>query len=537
MPVLTGIDLLAIQEYVFGSNRLRDVLAASAVIDAVTNREQVLQLPEAKVILAGGGNALLEFDSLEEARRWTANFTRRLHDELAPDLEAAIVHREFPTGRLAETWLKLQADLARRKLERVPSVPLMGLSVTAACILTGRPATAVDDGGQPISRRVEAFRRMLQEFRKRWHEFLPRALPHAPGWQAEFPVDLDELGRTREETSLIGVVHVDGNGVGRLIRRWLRRNSEASDEKVRREAREWSSDLRKLGEQVLHSLVRRIAARIELKEKDGRQIPALTGQPEDLGFALHRAASGTTVYLPICPIVLGGDDLTFVCDGRIALDLTAAALETFERQPVRHLGADGAGISASAGVAIVRSHAPFYRAYAAAKALCQSAKRARNEHAGAGSAGPGGWMDWIVGLTRPLENVEEARGSYRTDGLKLTMRPYPVTGGARRETWQWLDEQVLGPGPQGSDKGFRGDPRWRASRNRVKQLENLLRLGPEEVERQILMWQASTPGLALPAGLPNGGFPGSATPLLDAIELVDLHLRLEEPAQKEEAVS
>jgi hypothetical protein len=31
----------------------------------------------------------------------------------------------------------------------------------------------------------------------------------------------------------------------------------------------------------------------------------------------------------------------------------------------------------------------------------------------------------------------------------------------------------------------------------------------------------------MPAGLPGDGFLGSETPLLDAIELMDLHLRLE----------
>jgi len=35
MPVLTGIDLLGIQDYIFASNRLRDVLAASWMVEYV----------------------------------------------------------------------------------------------------------------------------------------------------------------------------------------------------------------------------------------------------------------------------------------------------------------------------------------------------------------------------------------------------------------------------------------------------------------------------------------------------------------------
>ncbi len=38
MPVVTGIDVLGIQRYVFASNRLRDVLAASWMVDHVVKR-------------------------------------------------------------------------------------------------------------------------------------------------------------------------------------------------------------------------------------------------------------------------------------------------------------------------------------------------------------------------------------------------------------------------------------------------------------------------------------------------------------------
>jgi hypothetical protein len=57
-------------------------------------------------------------------------------------------------------------------------------------------------------------------------------------------------------------------------------------------------------------------------------------------------------------------------------------------------------------------------------------------------------------------------------------------------------------------------------------------------------WQAIEPMVRLPARLQDNGYVGSQTPLLDAIELMDLHLRLEpdqgtpfEPAaeRKEEA--
>lgn len=39
MAVVTGIDVLGIQRYVFASNRLRDVLAASWMVDHGVERD------------------------------------------------------------------------------------------------------------------------------------------------------------------------------------------------------------------------------------------------------------------------------------------------------------------------------------------------------------------------------------------------------------------------------------------------------------------------------------------------------------------
>ncbi|MGB9605767.1 MAG: hypothetical protein ACPL88_07820, partial [Bryobacteraceae bacterium] len=214
-----------------------------------------------------------------------------------------------------------------------------------------------------------------------------------------------------------------------------------------------------------------------------------------------------------------------VADGRIALDLAAAALGEFEKQPVPHLGPDGghATVTACAGVAIVRSHAPFSRAYQAAKMLCHAAKQARRK-----ANAEGAWLDWHLGLPRPAQGMAELRAAYRANRRDLTMRPYPVTRPARPQSWEWLDLEVLGPGPQDNrDQGLRGDPAWRFSRNRVKQLEALAREGPDGVERQMEVWKATQTDLRLPGGLGTGGFVDVSTPLIDAVEIMDLHLRLE----------
>lgn len=143
MSLLTAIDVLGVQRFIFLSNRLRDVVTGSYLVHWSTSSEGALKkLVNTKhVLLAGGGNAIVEFDSIDKARTFTARYTRLLHDE-APGLEVAVVHKEFESGSLDRALQEIQTELARAKTERSPSVPLSGLSVTASCRQTGLPTTS-----------------------------------------------------------------------------------------------------------------------------------------------------------------------------------------------------------------------------------------------------------------------------------------------------------------------------------------------------------------------------------------------------------
>lgn len=547
MPVVTGIDILGIQEYVFASNRLRDVVAASWVVDHALKRQadSLLQwgVKDENVLLAASGNAIVEFGDINDARKWTHCYTRWLHAE-APGLEVVVAHRQYDKGSLAWGLKALAVDLARAKLERKPNAPQLGLSVTAACSVTGLPATSLDPHDHlPLSLRIESLRRddVQTRAKERWDSYRPERLEHASEWRAEFPSELDLMGRSPGETSLIGIVHIDGNEVGKRINGWLDRcfSERIDDDRVRNEYREWSVAIDKLGETVLRGVVGRVASCI-IEEEDGhgKKQCVVRGTPHELGFRLQdwrddktQKGAKNTVFLPLRPILFGGDDLTFVCDGRIALDLAAAALRAFEGYCIPHLGKDGGEttLSACAGVALVRAHAPFHIGYALAENLCRSAKRCRQSTYESRGIETGCWLDWHVGSKRPTETIDALR-KREYQGGNLTMRPYPlVEVDRRKQSWTWLDTELLGPGnrPDTAERGLRGATCWSGSRSRVKQLATLVRGGPDAVRRQIAAWNAIEAGVQLPGELPPGGFIDRETPLLDAIELLDLHLRLE----------
>lgn len=129
-----------------------------------------------------------------------------------------------------------------------------------------------------------------------------------------------------------------------------------------------------LGRAVTKAVAERTAACIQREENHY----VLCGTPLNLGFRLHdrrgdksRKTVTNRAFLPLRPVLLGGDDITCLCDGRIALDLAETALKEFARHPVPHLGPDGeeTSLTACAGVALVKAHAPVHRSYELAEDL------------------------------------------------------------------------------------------------------------------------------------------------------------------------
>lgn len=510
MPVLTGIDVVGVQRYVFASNRLRDAVAASWLVHWATAVDGALQESGGDVLLASGGNAIVRFADLGRARDFLAQYTRRLYDD-APGLEVVVAHRAFDDGGLASALGRLQVDLARAKFERIPSAAQLGLSVTTACHITGLPAAGVDpqDASIPLSRMVLRWRDgdLRERAMGRWNAFVEA--PH----RFSLPPEIDDMGRTRGDTSLVGVVHIDGNGIGERIAAWQRQCVETSrsDDAVGNELRAWATALDTAGRRSLKAVVDRVTGSIDGEAR-------IIGAFPKLGFELRRLDS--KILLPLRPVLLGGDDLTFLCDGRIALHLAEVALDSFSGE-IPNLGA----VTACAGVALVPAHTPFDRAYELAEALCGSAKARRREKNDSGR-----WIDWHIGAPRPGEGVSDLRGrafAHRLGNLQLelTCRPYRLGASASdRETWRWLARTVIGSGQD----CFRGE-RWSRHRNKLKELASVVRDGPDGVRRTQQSWTAAS-GLAWPGGLDqtSGFLDGVRTPLLDAFELLDVHLPLAE---------
>jgi hypothetical protein len=536
---LVIVDTTQIQPYVFGSNRLRENAGASHLVAQATGAWALDFLPKpnnvkfdgtlgdgkhiersgdnlaAEVIYSGGGNLLVLFQDQgndgNEAKAFTRALSRKALEE-APDLQMVFARHSFDwKDSLYEAVRGTFKQLATEKRSRVLSAPLLGLGVTAVCQSTGLPATAManpvpTDPGSAYAASAEIISKLdaTDPANKRLREMFKAVL----GDQFAFPLDFDKMGRSSGEHSYIAIVHADGNSMGDRIQKIGKANSEPGQN------RNYIIALRAFSTGVEQ------VARLSLQDI----LLKLTGRIHN-GTLLHKNSSGDELarielgqddgqsLLPLRPIVFGGDDVTFVCDGRLGLSLAVEYLSRFEAHSKDlSLG----GLTSSAGVAIVKSHYPFARAYALAEELCGSAKSFRRKLGIKGSC-----LDWhfaLSGLSGDITTIRDRE--YKVDAGSLTLRPVTLTNNPAQPQRAW-------PVVLDGAMAFQGKD-WASRRNKLKALRETLRQGPDSTK-----WFLEKFGISgtLPkiTGYPDfetTGWAGDRCGYFDAIELADWFISL-----------
>lgn len=227
--------------------------------------------------------------------------------------------------------------------------------------------------------------------------------------------------------------------------------------------------------------------------------------------------------IPLRPIVMGGDDVTFVCDGRLALTLGEFYLRQITTKP---LADNEKPISVRAGISVVKSHFPFARAYELSEELAKSAKRYLNERKAQPFNELGlSAIDWhfaVSGAVLDLEQIREREYSFatRVGTRNLTMRPLclgPI--GSDWRSWE-VFVRIL--------NDFRTKEDWIERRNKVKELQEVLRSGKDMVEQFLLAYGLpALPDIPSYSESAKTGWIGDRCTCFDAIEALDFFVPLE----------
>ena len=502
----------SLQRYIFQSNRLKENIGASylakhwlsnGLVETVeadtTDWDEYIDKPlggrsknqAIKLIYIGGGNAAL----LCKSQKVATNAVRTWSHELlkkAPELRVVVGYGKVKNF-LVEAYREALKDLARCE-EALPfSTPLYGLSVTRTCSTTGLPATEEVSRDEWISRTAackqeavgtqtnlgDAQKMITKEFKQVLAPDASRALP-----QQCFAIELEDLGGY-EGQSYIAVVHADGNRIGEKLMDVVKENTN-NDEEFLGHIREFSASVTRSSQSALKATLEYLKAALPLKS---------FRNPEDV--------------FPLRPIVYGGDDLTFICDGRLGLDLAAFYLKEFAKEKIKVCGTDQS-VDACAGVAIVPTKFPFIEAYNFADQLCGLAKRKRRIKGNS----KGSWIDFQIiqeGATRSITALRKVQ--YRSlSGQALDdQRPYQVP-----EEWDDFIEIL---------KGFQST-QW--PRSRAKKLLQALVQGPAATERFVneieLPKTKNTDDIAQITGWKSEDDEKQSTPYFDPLNALDFYV-------------
>ncbi|MEI7813054.1 MAG: hypothetical protein WCJ01_11635 [Ignavibacteria bacterium] len=495
------IDTNSIQRYIFGSNKLRENIGASYLVQHIYDPEFIEKMDWQPVKTldgnymgyTGGGNALFFFKNRTDAENFIGGWTTELLI-YSPGLNTSFALQEITiNGETDNCFEEIRNSLFRQlkinKAARLTQTILPTHGITASCSRSGYsaesflPESYEEEGyfSSIIVSKETAANDALEELKLKYRHILSDKFT--------FSNNIELLGNSKHKDSHIAVVHIDGNNIGDEFRKC----------KTLAELKQLSEEVQRATVSAFEDLLQHIVEKfddirdeIDVRKEKGRYI------------------------IPLRPIILGGDDITFVCDGRLGIYFAKIFMEAFEKKLIL----DKKPVSSCAGIAVIKLKYPFYRGYQLAEQLCANAKRVRKNK----DDDSGSWIDFHIMSGSKSNSLDYIRDrDYEMPGGTLINRPYKLSDSGpsglsrlisyTKKIQELQDGRPLIPG------------------SRIKELRDVLTMGEKAIEQFLLQLKAR--GIELPGYEENNNelFTNRRTIYFDMIEFSDVYPDFETHSQ------
>jgi len=322
---LYGLTIQGIQDYIFDTNKLKEIVGASEIVEQVCTTwfEKFIEKHSIKgrKYLNAAGNIRFRTDE-DGAKKIFKKYHYKLLKK-APGLpfSQAVVEIKNEDGNNKE---KKAIDELERKLEAQRNQPIyafdLGLMARSKNRRTGYAATLEEGIDNEYADSINAAKFANSDSKALTEKTEIKGI--------EYPNEFSKIAKGAQY-SWLALVHIDGNGMGKRI------NKIKDDDKV-------LENLRKFSENVEKSTVNAFRKAVEHIMKLENITPNVS----------------KPITLPLRPIVLGGDDLTVLIRGDLAIFFVKKYLDEFEKQTKTNIGKNG--LTAAAGIAYVKEKFPFH---------------------------------------------------------------------------------------------------------------------------------------------------------------------------------
>lgn len=395
--VLAMYDVRGIQHYIFKSNAAKEIIGASVLVEKIITdglqqyirtldaEEQKHYLTdwsrddpkafaedpsvEMQIMFIGGGNAYVLFRKgmvCRKVNRYLAKYI--LEHTYSLNLAVAVVPK---TDNYRNDYYEINQEMRRIKAGMPLCMPLGAMPFMAADSVTGYPLTSQEN----------------HEYYSTEARLKRKAFP-----EREDEKVFDNMVTEKGDSSCLAVFHIDGNSMGNRIRNTMQ-------------------DIDDYGEAM--KCMRQLSLEISTTFR------AVVEQMKAYMDSLAPSVKKDTAHKLYREIIVAGDDITFVCNAKLAIP----AVEYF----LRHIG-DRGDFSACGGIAFFNSHFPFSDAYQVAEACCENAKkRAKRKENRGDDDRIGNFLDFQICTNIRASELETYRDRhYRNGGGLFIARPYYV---------------------------------------------------------------------------------------------------------------
>ena len=323
----------------------------------------------------------------------------------APGLKtgAAIGEIDLGDANFQTSLNALYKQLKENQNNVLPQVDLPYTGFTVECDYSGKAVNVFSkEYKRLVSAEVEAKIKAYKLADAKIRDNFPEELGNF-----DFCSELESLGY-KDGESYICVIHIDGNNMG----------VKFSNCRNMQERKNLSKKVQKTVEHAFGELIKKIVS-----------------EYDSYGDVLDMRVlnQGNKRLLPLRPIIIGGDDITFICPGRMGLQYAQAFIEYVNREDLldedlynyikKEIGKQiNRSLSCCAGVAIVPAKYPFFRAYELAEQLCDKAKEKSRKD-------DGNYLDFAILHGEKYGDIDLLRKEqYESANGNLHYGPYNVLG-------------------------------------------------------------------------------------------------------------